>query len=116
MALVRRVAVQLPADAPDPTDDPDGWALTPRARLEPALEGWARALLPAPGPLAALRLAALDAVAASPEQLAARAAGVTLDPDLGAAAAALRTLLVDARPLTGADLTPAAAPPAAVDE
>ena len=49
VAVTQRVAVALPAGGPAPADQPVGWAVTPRATLEPALERWARAVLPAPG-------------------------------------------------------------------
>lgn len=126
-AAVHRVIVTLPvpAEADEPTDDPAGWALTPRAALEPTLEAWARSVLPPPPPvLLPLRLAALDVVAASPEQVLARVAAAS-DPgtepttaaevgDVLEAAAALRELLTNARPLEPADLAPSGGRPDAV--
>ncbi|MEV5410330.1 hypothetical protein AB0K60_16015 [Thermopolyspora sp. NPDC052614] len=43
-----RAAIVLPAEGPLPADRPEGWAVGPRAELEPALERWARAVLPDP--------------------------------------------------------------------
>jgi hypothetical protein len=128
-AAVHRVIVTLPVpDAAEmPPDDPAGWALTPRAELEPALEVWARSVLPpAPAVLVPLRLGALDVVAASPEQVLARVAAASgPDPappgpeEVGQvleAAAALRELLTNARPLEPADLAPSGGRPNAVVE
>jgi hypothetical protein len=108
-AVVHRAVVALQVGGV-PVDDPNGWAATPRATLEPTLEAWARSVLPLPAALVPLRLAALDVVAASPTQLEARLtlAGVSnMDgiDDLAEAAAALRELLSRARPLRPADLT-----------
>lgn len=125
-AAVHRVIVTLPvpAGATEPTDDPAGWALTPRAELEPTLEAWARSVLPPPPPvLVPLRLAALDVVAASPEQVIARVAAASdqgTEPpgaeveDVLEAAAALRELLTNTRPLEPADLAPSGGRPDAV--
>jgi hypothetical protein len=129
IAVVHRAAVALPAGAV-PADEPDGWARTPRVLLEPALERWARAVLPAPvdvpvlgdtlagrqraaydagaGPL---RLSALDVVAAEPAAVAARLGGLAgavvdaVPAVLAEAAAALREVLSTTRPLRPADLT-----------
>ena len=58
-AVVHRMVIALPVGAP-PADDPSGWALTPRAALEPALESWARSVLPAAASLVPLRLGAVE--------------------------------------------------------
>jgi hypothetical protein len=129
MAAVHRVIVTLPtpAAAGGPVDDPAGWALTPRAELEPTLEAWARSVLPsAPAVLVPLRLAALDIVAASPEQVLARLAAASAPGvapprpeaigDVLEAAAALRELITNARPLEPADLAPSGGRPDAVVE
>lgn len=120
-AAVHRLVVTLPVPAlgAGPADDPAGWAVTPRAELEPALEAWARSVLPPPpAVLVPLRLAALDVVAATPEQLLARVAAAgaaTPAPgdvgDVLEAAAALRELLAEARPLAPADLAPSGVGP-----
>jgi hypothetical protein len=169
VAVTQRVAVALPAAGPAPTDQPAGWATTPRAALEPALERWARAVLPdlatvtisfaaepdgpavltialaalqqaAQDPAASrLRLAALDVVAAAGPGgrtgLEARlvamarladppAAATTVLPTRPAGAAAslaetleaaatLRALVLDSRPLRPDDLAPPGTPAAA---
>ena len=106
-AVVHRAIVALPAGGA-PSTDPNGWAVTPRAGLEPALELWARSVLPSPQPLSPARLAALDVVAASRAQLEGRIRALGGDPadldELTEAAAALRALLADARALNAADL------------
>lgn len=128
IAVVHRAAVLLPA-GPVPADEPDGWGRTARVLLEPALERWARAVLPAPAdvPLAAgtlaqaqraaydagagpLRLSALDVVLAEPAAVAARLGALAgevveaVPAELAEAAAALRELLSTARPLRPEDL------------
>jgi hypothetical protein len=49
VAGTHRICVALPAEGTPLSDDPAGWAATPRAQAEPTLERWARAALPDPG-------------------------------------------------------------------
>ncbi|WP_405775996.1 hypothetical protein [Streptomyces sp. NBC_01538] len=128
IALTLRAAVTLPAT---PSMTPPGvplgsWADTPRSRLEPALERWAQAVLPAPSDvqisadrtladlLSASPLAAIDFVAGNPETLAARLSPAEPpNPSLVEAftvAATLRALLSAARPLFPRDTSVEAEP------